>query len=366
MSKLGIVTFHHAKFSYGAMLQAYATEAVCRRFVDDVEIIDYENPYEQKGAKTASTSAIGTIKKNLNYLLRLTVFQGYRNQYRNSKNIDKFYHKVSSKKYEKIEDFCDADYDILLSGSDQIWSPELTNGVDEVFLLNFGNQQKRISYASSMGSYILNEEEQQKFAECLSRFDSISVREAHAKEQLQPLTQKDIEVVLDPTLLLRKEEWEEQLGIQSSAKTKEPYILTFFVSTGLESYWDQVGKYVSELGLPVWNVQSHKHKSVHVDKVVFAPSVSEFVELIANASVIITNSFHGTAFSLNFQKNVVPILSKKNPARVVNLLNMCGLSELIDIAPERLHEDIDYREANALLEQSRKKSLMWLENALKD
>lgn len=359
--KIGIITFHHAKFSYGAMLQALATSLICKRFADRVELINYENRYEQKGVKAKDANLTSRIKRSINYVVRTVLFGGINNPYKSRKNIDKVYPCVSNQLYNDVSQMRQLEYDVLITGSDQVWNPELTGGVDPAFFLKFGTANKRISYASSMGTYILSKDEQTQFKSLLSDYQAISVRELHAKQQLKKIAPVDIKIVLDPTLLIRKEEWIKRFSLLENSKlTRTPYILTFFVSSGIDSYWKEIKEYVEFYKLPVFNIQAHKFKSKHIDKVIFAPEVSEFLRLILNATVVITNSFHGTAFSINFEKEFVPILSKNNPSRVINLLNEIGLSDRININTKDLQEKIDYAKVTPLLINKAEESYKWL------
>ena len=146
-------------------------------------------------------------------------------------------------------------YDILIAGSDQIWNPLITGGLDSVFLLQFGNASKRISVASSLGSNKPTEEEENIFRKAFEDFSSISVREQYAKNCLQSLTNKNIKVLMDPTFLFNKNEWINLLGKKSKLfDLKEKYILTYFISGKKSSYQDRVLEYSKKLNCPVWSI----------------------------------------------------------------------------------------------------------------
>lgn len=363
--KIGIVTIQHAKYSYGAILQALATNIICQRYSDEVDIINYENYYEQKGIKSIGSGIINRIKRSLNYYCRMYIYGGYKNPYIDSRNIDAIYPSITARCYTSIQEMNNLDYDILITGSDQVWNPVITGGLDPVYFLNFANPRKKISYASSMGSYILKDAEKTTVRNYLSSYYGVSVRENFAKDQLSVLYDKEIKVVLDPTLLLDKNQWLDYFKIKPQNKV-EKYILTFFVTSGIDSYWSDIEQYADYYKLPIWNIQSHNHKSSHVDKVISTPKVDDFLALIENAEVIITNSFHGTAFAINFNKEFVPVLARKNPQRVVNLLEELGLSNRINISEVELNHPIDYDSVNKRLEELRSDSINWLENNIKD
>lgn len=362
--KIGIITFHHATYSYGAMLQALATCLVCKNYTSDVELINYENQYEQRGVKAKGATWHVRLQRLINYWMRMYIYSGRKNPFLHSSNIDKVYERVSPQ-YHDLAQMSDLEYDVLITGSDQVWNPQITGYIDPAFFLNFGKADKRISYAPSMGTYAIPEQEMETFRRLLSHYDAISVREQFAKEQLQPLCQQEIKVVIDPTLLLTKEQWLQHFNIIDRPDSNtEPYILTFFVGAGLDSYWDEVEAYKDYYQLPIWNIQAHKRKSKHTDRVVFVPSVKEFLQLINGAAVIITNSFHGTAFSINFGKEFIPILARKNPARVQNLLNKVGLEDRIKVPTSKLSNPINYQQVWERLNDLREDSLTWLDNKI--
>ncbi|MPL70762.1 hypothetical protein SDC9_16523 [bioreactor metagenome] len=364
--KIGIVTIHHAKYSYGAVLQAIAMCRICQRWSDYVEIINYENKYEQKDIKLLNSSFLKKISVFTNYITRHILFGAWKNPYRNKKNLDNIYKCVTKEKFYCISQMKRLNYDILICGSDQIWNPQIMNGVDPVFFLDFGNAKRRVAYAASMGSYILKASDKIEFSKYLSNFSSISVREEHAKNQLQKLTNKKISINVDPTLLLSSLEWDKELNIENdSILDKQKYILTFFVWNGFSTYQKDVNKYAKALDLPIWNVQSHSYKAKGVDKVIQAPTVNRFVQLLKNATLVITNSFHGVAFSINYNKPFVPIINAMNPARVMGLLRELDIENGIGIAPDRVFNYINYSKVNVHLDVMRKDSIIWLENAIK-
>ncbi|MCH1982935.1 polysaccharide pyruvyl transferase family protein [Ruminococcus sp. OA3] len=363
--KIGIATIHHAKFSYGACLQAVAMVKLCQNFSDRVEIINYENIYEQTELKTKNVSFIKKIKQCANFYARMYLYDMRKNPYRDSSKLDSLYGCVT-KKYHSVFELKDLQYDVLVCGSDQIWNPEIMGEIDPFFLLDFGKAKRRISYAASMGSYEINDREKILLSSYLKNFTAISVREEHAKRQLQSLTDKKIQVVSDPTLLLNRGDWEACFPDELSYKKKDSqkYILCFFVWSGISLYMEEVKKYAKELNLPIWNIQSHSKRTNGVDQVIQAPTVGEFLSLLDNAELIITNSFHGVAFSLNLNKKFIPILNMKNPERVKNLLDNLGLEQLINVEPKEVMNMIDYDQVNFRMQQLRDKSFQWLKNAI--
>lgn len=361
--RIGVITFHRAKQSYGAYLQAYATVTYLREQGHDVEIVNYVNQYEQRQIKDSQKSLKEKVLMRLNWFIRMFLFGGIKSPYVRSAYFDRLYGSMTP--LIRSDAMLDTlQYDVLLAGSDQIWNPDITDGVDRAFLLDFGTAKKRISYASSIGSHYLTESEKIVYRDALSRFSAISVRESFAKEELSKVTDAPIEVVLDPTLLLTKEEWLRSLCISNATKEKNSYILTYFVGANIETYWSDIAPYVAAFNLPVYNIQSHAHRSTHTDKALYGMEIAEMLRYINNAAVVITDSFHGTAFSINFGRQFISVPNRKNPLRVQNLLNVLRLQHQMMPSVEEARKVIEYPLVNERLAALREASCTWLNNAI--
>lgn len=279
------------------------------------------------------------------------------------KNVENYYH-LTERCATKIEQVQDMKYDILIAGSDQIWNPLITGGIDPVFLLQFGKAERRISVASSLGSKEPTETEKNIFKEAFKKFSYISVREQYAKKCLQDLTDKKIKVLMDPTFLFNKKEWVDLLGKKSKAfDIKEKYILTYFISSKKSSYQDRVLEYSKKFNCPVWSIQFTNYTWKVTNKKIMGASIEDFIALFMNAQLILTDSFHGTAFSINLNRNFVPFKHSENPLRIVNLLQNLGIAERLDM-PAEGYKEINYDEVNNKLEVLREDSKEWLLNAV--
>ena len=255
-------------------------------------------------------------------------------------------------------------YDILIAGSDQIWNPLITGGIDPVFLLQFGKAERRISVASSLGSKEPTEAEKSIFKDAFKKFSWISVREQYAKKCLQDLTDKNIKVLMDPTFLFNKSEWIDLLGRKSKMfDVKEKYILTYFISSKKSSYQDRVLEYSKKINCPVWSIQFTNYTWKVTNKKIMGASIEDFIALFMNAQLILTDSFHGTAFSINLNRNFVPFKHSENPLRIINLLQNLGIAERLDM-PAKEYKEINYDEVNKKLEILREDSKEWLLNAV--
>ena len=361
MKKIGIVTIH-TDFNYGAVLQAVATQKFLELSGYDAEIINYENPIIAEQSKIAYKQG----NKLTGYVLTFirNIFFGRYFYYKRAiKNLDR-YRKKSCQKYYDLNDLNKVQYDILIAGSDQIWNPIISRGIDPVFLLQFGHPKKRISISSSIGSYRLNEEDKEIFHKALSGFSAIGVREEFAREQLQPLVPEKIKVLCDPTLLLNKKIWWDNYGKKSKyADIRQKYIVTYFVGSNKGKYRPIVSEYAEKLKLPVWTIQYSNYYWKESDRKILGASIIDFIALITNAQLVVTDSFHGVAFSLNMGVNFVALTNSENPVRVYELLNKLDVGERIDMKAED-YQDVNKDEIQRKLDKVRNESIDWILKAI--
>lgn len=355
--KVGIVTFHTA-LNYGAVLQTYALQAFLKKMNIENEIINYDCPFIKK-----CYSPFFIANKNLiNSIVRGILFNKKISKKR--KNFDLFLKKNIdlSKRYTAIDEMKkDANnYKYFISGSDQVWSPISAN-FDEFYFLPFAEDNQKFSYAASIGSGKLSEEEQSVMKRRLKGFDCISVREESAKELLKNLVETpDITVNVDPTLLLEKEAWEEV--VEKNKKGK--YLLIFNVEKPIYDV-EFAKKIAKEKGLKIIYINDRtiiKDKEIEY---IEAPTPDEFITLFANADTIVTNSFHGTVFSIIFEKDFfVEFNNKKNRnIRSESLLKKLGIGnrEIINVSNNNSFENISWDKVKEKLEIERERSKQYID-----
>lgn len=242
-------------------------------------------------------------------------------------------------------------------GSDQVWNPSYLE--DFPYLLNTGCS-KSIAYAASIGLSSLSQEQEEMFKNALKNYSAISVREQSAKELLQPLTYKKIEVVLDPTLLLDKSEYEALEKKPKNMTEGEKYILCYIL--GNRDHEAAIEKFAKEKG----------YKTIYFsDKRDSRYGIEEFLYLIHHAQLICTDSFHACVFSFIFERPFVAFrrTGKENYmyTRLQNLIDTFKLKNREfngkEITKENL--EVDYTEAKKILKKEQKKSLDFLKGALK-
>ena len=246
---------------------------------------------------------------------------------------------------------------IYMTGSDQVWNNEYNRGIDPVFYLDFAPQHaKKIAYAASIGQNSLSDIEKESMRSALKCYACLTVREDLAKAQLTELGY-DSTQVLDPTLLLSKEEWLSVFKKSSFIKV-EPFLLVYSVEWNNDDLIMKLAKDIASLrGLKIyvystsWNV-----KSVKCDKRFVFGTPDLFISLFSKADYVIVSSFHGTAFSINFNKQFLAVLPDKYSSRSVSILNKFNLSRRM-YNGETAIIDIDYTPVNAILSTERNKSM---------
>lgn len=360
MKEIKLITYHNA-LSYGACLQAYSTVKVLENTKSHVEVIDFENPYESRQKKMGFLK-YASAKEIIATLVKRIFFQ---NQQCKKRAFGTFAARylLTKEKYHDVTEMKKLTADVFVVGSDQVWNPEISGGLEPAFFLDFGNAAKKISLSSSMGSYCFNDEEKKYAKSQLDNFTALSVREEHAKQQLKSAgIEKDIRVTLDPTLLLTTQEWRAFYKKEGKGLLQEKrYILAFVIGEhSKEQVAEILGHYCSLLGLPVWRIMLNTFKTKNVDRVIAGATPEEFVALIDNADFVITDSFHGMAFSINMQTPFA-LLMNKNGARMKELATNCKLeSRIIKKGYYPNADACDFAQAQAYLARKRNEDKEWL------
>ena len=364
--KAGLVTFYHIHH-YGALLQAAATERAVESLGGACEIIDYY--VNQNNDLFRKPTGVGSAAADVHTALH---YKALRDRYQRFERFSKDHLRISGHRFESLEELRSAElpYDLILSGSDQIWNPKIfpDGRFDPVFFGAFSTRRK-IAYAPSFGVPHIPEGMEEELRSYLEQFSHISVRERQGREIVKEITGKDVPVVLDPTLLLTAEQW--------SAMAVPPdrsggYILCYCISKpgALAPY---IQRLAEETGLPVVQLCGIRQKVHPKAACVLDAGPSEFLGLFQNASYVCTNSFHGTVFSVQFQKPfftaVAPSeLAAPESSRTFSILSRLGLTERIigTGATAGLDDTIDWADVDRRLRAARQSSLDYLRTALWD
>ena len=247
---------------------------------------------------------------------------------------------------------------VFMTGSDQVWNSGYNEGTDRVFYLSFAPAgARKVAYAASIGHDRLDESEKREMSGLLSEYDRITVRETSAQTQLKEMG-LDADLVLDPTLLLTKEEWTGSIRRSGFRKT-EPYVLIYSVERYKNAELVRIAREVArDKGLKVYAFFADMFMpGIDSDRKFTFGSVALFIDLLANADFMVVSSFHGTAFSINFNKEFLTVLPDSYSSRARSLLSLTGLEERIYAADKKAwNENTDYTKANAVIESKRRES----------
>lgn len=348
--------------NYGTYLQALATGMAIMHLGHKAEIVYYTREcMTPKGRSKAILQDRGVLR----WFYRCVLKSSRKTQKLRKKDI------LFLKKYIPItHEYVGFDElkanppkaDVYLTGSDQVWNSFYNRGVDKSFYVDYAPEgAKRISYAASIGMPEFPSDEVEDVKGLLKKYHAITVREIGAKEILAKLGIAS-QVVLDPTLLLNKSEWA-KIAEQYPFGESEEYLLTYSVEYGKEdSYIKHYAKQIADKrGLKLYHITyGSVPRDNYYDKVFSYATPDQFLNLMLHASFIVVSSFHGTAFSINFNKPFITVSPKKFNSRVQNLLKITGLESrgVTDASRDvSLLGDIDYAGINEILSVERKKSL---------
>lgn len=364
--KTGLVTFYHIHH-YGALLQAAATERAVESLGSQCEIIDYY--VNQDNGLFRKPTGVGSAAADAHTALH---YKALKARYQRFETFAKDHLRVSAHRFESLEELRSAvlPYDLILSGSDQIWNPKIfpDGRFDPVFFGAF-SQRRRIAYAPSFGIPHIPEGMEEELRGYLKQFSHISVRERQGQRIVKDLTGQEVPVVLDPTLLLTRDQWS---AMAAPPGLSGGYILCYCISRpgALAPYIHQLAE---KTGLPVVQLCGIRQKVHPRARCVLDAGPAEFLSLFQNASYVCTNSFHGTVFSVQFQKPfftaVAPgELAEPESSRTFSILSRLGLTErIIGKGDTAGWEDaIDWTAVESRLDLARQSSLDYLRAALAD
>ena len=365
--KIGIITMHRIN-NYGSVLQAFALQYIIEKMGFDVQLIDYNYPnifQYTRGVALPKNDWKAKVIKSMSWLHPYNrydyKFQDFRNRYFKLspyyKDFDVIHQKAIS-------------YDLYITGSDQVWNPKFTKG-DTTFLLDFAEKNaNKISYASSFSCTQLGKEYEATYSELLAQYQAISVREWGGVELVKRLTGQQAVITVDPTLLLDDNAW--KTVVSKRCRYSKNYILLYVLSYSFNPvpYIYDLALYLSrKLNLQIVVLGKHPYLSKYknVESILDAGPL-EFLQLIENAVCVVTSSFHGTAFSVNYKKPVYAVVNDKNDDdRVSSFLSDLSLDESIipmgmalDTIPLDMHSESSW----SILNQKREYSLSYLENAI--
>lgn len=366
--RVGILTFHNAH-NYGAVLQAYALKTKLNRMGYEASVLNYRNKYIAKTyrkvlhidfwKRDVLPSRWGKVLREVR-----DVFYGLSEWQKQWNVFEDFIEEKlldGNPKQLTLEEVAASDADIYVLGSDQIWARELTHGMDPAYFGQFAPEKKKISYAASVPNGAVPENEKPYFKQYLESLSHISVREEKLAAALRELTGREVDTVIDPTLLLEREDYQPLL-LEKPLKQGD-YVFAYFVVEN--EILSRCARKTAELmGCELIELHYKKTPTINGDNMVFDAGPSEFLTYIRDAKMVVTNSFHGTVFSILFQKKFYSVY--KENGRIDNLLGFLGLLDrhIPDEAGIKLAEEIDYAQSEEKLVQYRQQSVDFLKKGI--
>ena len=369
MCDVGILTFHCAD-NFGAMLQAYGLKTYLREHGVRADIIPYEPPFvtgrywwipyiPTGGLDVIIYNAWSGWKRNLKlgwaFFKRRTKIKHFSEKYLTRSGGRRFYLSRQLRK-----NF----YQCLIVGSDQIWNPDVTLGLRKEYFGAFENKNKKkvIAYAASLGGESLDAVYDTEFSELLKSVDHISVRECAAIPYIRQFCKNDILAVLDPVFLLKKEVWQK---IEKKIED-ERYILVYLMERN-----DRLVDYVKELAkkeeLSIVQIGSEVDLDESCILTNHVAGPVEFLGYIHNADYVVTNSFHGVAFSIIFQKKFTVFQHSSRGTRISNILEILKLENRLyqEDRKQEIDFHVEWNEVEKLLEKNVKLAEDYLMESLR-
>ncbi len=367
--KVGILTFHRAD-NYGAVLQTYALYSQCVAMGCDVKIIDYrcnaiENAYLpikfpglRKNMYRWSIDTVNYLRFGRAWNEKKEKFESFRKMF------------SMSPPYFNSSDRCvvEAEYDYIITGSDQIWSADILNNKPDNWYCYKKETQtgtRVFSYAASVGSLPRFKEKFCEFEPTLRNYDVLSVREAEVRYFLEEKLHRKIYTVLDPTLLVDKQLWLDLINYKDNKN--DSYLVYYDVAQ------NKLSRKIAK------DIATHNKYSIVKFNQIKSPTLNteylsnagpiDFLNSIYNAKCVVTSSFHATVFSILFQKKFVAVLHPITGERIKSLLSILGLEDRIiydckNNVTEIMNQPIDYASVEVKLSELRAESIDYLKVAL--
>ena len=358
--RVAIVTLHRV-YNYGSVLQAYATQKVFEKRGHDTKIIDYLTPQRTKwrlfwgkGAEGQS-NVIYRIAKIGSFILKEKTFGRF---VRTRINLTKRYVTADDLQRDPPE------ADLYVTGSDQTWNSQYNEGIDRGFFLDFlPDTARRIAFVSSFGKTELDKGEIEETKRLLRRYEKISVREDSAVKIITDMGLEAPTHLIDPTLMLEKSEW---LKISSPRLVKEPYLVLMLLYNEDNHATEYARKIADKKGLKLVKISWEMKKPLRVDQLFTHRSPADFLSLFYYADFVVTNSFHGLAFSLNLEKQFIMVPRNEFNSRIESLLRLVSQSNRLVTSEENAldesEKEIDYKVIKERFSAERQRTYEFLDS----
>lgn len=361
--------------NYGAVLQTYALAKILEKLGVESAVYKYDDKERITKGLTRIKKIRHSVWKKIKSILTLNIKSKKYNKFREE------YIPFTEKTYKNNKELREepGNYDLYIAGSDQIWNPNIFIDDFSYFLDFVPEGKEKISYASSLGSASFDiKKDKEKISKLLNSFKYISVREESGKNIIEETTKKNVDVVLDPTLLLDKDEWFKFLSNSKEKVKKFNGILCYImpgdkkVTNAIESIAQQLHQMtklpILRIGIKEYELFKYGYNGCDI----FAGPL-DFLEYFKNAEYVVTNSFHGTAFSVNFGKKFYAVINNelnKESAlheRITSLLKKVNATNaIISTDNISINENwkVNLEDIKVKLDSERKKSISYLKKSI--
>lgn len=368
MKRIGIVTFYESD-NYGTCLQAFAISHAIQSLGYCAEIVNYQ--------RDSIISQLSILKKLSGVTIQQAIQLMQSKKYRELRKqgfieFRKLMLISQQRYYEENLIKANEEYDAFVCGSDMVWSLE-SKKLFDVYFLTFAEKEKRIAYAPSFGNMVFSENDQALYAEKLLGFDYLSCREKTGVEFIEKTINKNCQFVLDPTLLLDKEDWLKTFQINYTDDSKNKKLLSYMFG-GLPP---QIEKKLNKLLGDEYQMQYipdtlKEYKRANISNATeFGPI--GFIKQYATADKVVTNTYHGLIFAIIFNKPFVLVHRPKKEHWAIHEERMASFLKTFDLeshyvyADQEITEDmfpVDYEKVNRILKEYRHNSLLYLSGSL--
>lgn len=355
--------------NYGTVLQAFALQEAVKKLGHEYAILNYYNEAQEKKftffGKTEYMGYKYWIAKKILYPFRkyqMCRILKFANEHMNYSRKIKSWSELMDVKNE---------YECFITGSDQVWNNQEISHFDDAYYLSFAEGENTLSYAASFGKTysMLTEKDRDFYKKNLPQIRSIGVREESGKEIVEKLANKRAEYVCDPVFLLEAKEWDKYAHARKGGKD---YLLVYLVGDGINF---DVNKAIMKKAKSVAENRNLETKVVSIGLsaplygALGVPSVEEWLGLVRDASLVMTNAFHGVAFCIIFGKDFCCFVrgdeNNRMNTRIFGLLKTLGLEDRIMSLDEKMNMDsIDYAKPTKLLKQFKLHSVEFLKNSI--
>lgn len=348
--KIVVSTFNNSKNNYGALFQSCGLYSFLTKLGYEVSYVTLSQRPQKNKSKINIAKEWG---KKIIMLPHKAEFNARERKFR------KFASETQNQiVYQTREELFSnpPDADVYISGSDQVWNAVSMH--EDLFLAYVPRGKRKISYAASMGNEKIPSQNKPRFAELISEYASVSVREDTIIDIIKQFTNKPIYQHIDPVFLKSRSDWELLERPYEKLKFKK-YILTYVIEWS-KDFNSQLKNLKKKTGLPVVSLNLGNMKKVCADQIIYDASPSEFLYLLHHCEYMVATSFHGVAMSVVYNKPFLPLAGVNMPTRIQSLMRHFG----IDKSKSLEYGDSEFSKINEIILQDQIASKEYIEAAI--